>query len=73
MKNKVAMLDFSKIDYFINRKYLSWAELGRKSGLSSATIFALKAGRRNASYKTIRKIATALGVEPSEIVKEEQL
>ena len=60
---------FNVVDRLINEKFISWAELARMAGISSATIFAIKAGRRNASFRTIRKIADALGVEPKDIVK----
>lgn len=62
-------VDFNVVDRLINEKFISWAELARMAGISSATIFAIKAGRRNASFRTIRKIADALGVEPKDIVK----
>ena len=62
-------VDFNVVDRLINEKFISWAELARMAGISSATIFAIKAGRRNDSFRTIRKIADALGVEPKDIVK----
>lgn len=62
-------VDFNVVDRIINEKFISWAELARMAGISSATIFAIKAGRRNASFRTIRKIADALGVEPKDIIK----
>ena len=62
-------VDSNVVDRLINEKFISWAELARMAGISSATIFAIKAGRRNASFRTIRKIADALGVEPKDIVK----
>lgn len=62
-------VDFNVVDRLINEKFISWAELARMAGISSATIFAIKAGRQNASFRTIRKIADALGVEPKDIVK----
>ena len=54
-------VDFNVVDRLINEKFISWAELARMAGISSATIFA--------SFRTIRKIADALGVEPKDIVK----
>lgn len=63
-------LNLEIISRLIDKRFLSWAELGRLAGISSSTIFALKAGRRNASYMTIRKIAHALDVDPQEIVKQ---
>lgn len=61
-------LNLKIISNLIDEKFISWAELGRLAGISSSTIFALKAGRRNASFTTIRKIAHALEVEPQQII-----
>ncbi|ALG41303.1 hypothetical protein AZ49_01445 [Megasphaera elsdenii 14-14] len=69
MSARTEKVDFNVVDRLINEKFISWAELARMAGISSATIFAIKAGRRNASFRTIRKIADALGVEPKDIVK----
>lgn len=71
INHRVTNIDFEKVGKLISRKYLSWAELARQANISSATIFAIKAGRRNASYKTLRNIANALGVEPSDIVSKD--
>ena len=51
-------------------RVLSLRELEEKSGVSYNTIWRLKDGRQGAHPRTIRKIADALGVEPSELVKE---
>lgn len=37
-------VDFNVVDRLINEKFISWAELARMAGISSATIFAIKAG-----------------------------
>lgn len=71
INHRVTNIDFEKVGKLISRKYLSWAELARQANISSATIFAIKAGRRNASYKILRNIANALGVEPSDIVSKD--
>ncbi|AXB81506.1 helix-turn-helix domain-containing protein [Megasphaera hexanoica] len=69
MSNRTEKVDFDAVGKLIDEKFISWAELARMAGLSSATVFAIKAGRRNASYRTIRKIAQSLNVQPSDIIK----
>lgn len=72
MNKRITRLDAQKIENLVNGQFLSFGELAKMAGISSATIFALRAGRRNASYKTVRKLAAALGVEPAEIIKEQE-
>jgi transcriptional regulator with XRE-family HTH domain len=50
-------------------KVLSLRELEERSGVSYNTIWRIEAGRQGAQQRTIRKLAEALGVEPSELVK----
>ena len=49
---------------------LSLRELEAKSGVSYNTIWRLEDGRRGAHPRTIRKLADALGVRPSELIRE---
>ena len=49
-------------------RVLTLRELEEVSGVSYATIHRLERGNRNAHPSTIRKLARALGVEPSELV-----
>ena len=46
-------------------------ELEEASGVSYNTIWRLETGKTGAQPRTIRKIAKALGVDPSELVKGE--
>lgn len=62
--------DFSKIAPILYEKYWTWADLAKKADISAATVFGLKAGRRKASPVTVYKIAGALGVDVSEVVKK---
>ena len=49
---------------------LSLRDLERISGVSYNTIWFIEAGRRTRTHpSTIRKLATALGVEPRDLVK----
>ena len=49
---------------------LSLRELEEKSGVSYNTIWRIEAGRQGAHPRTIRKLAEALGVQPSELIRE---
>jgi len=51
---------------------LSLRALGERSGVTFATINNLENGNRPARLATIRKLAEALGVEPKELMKEEE-
>jgi hypothetical protein len=46
------------------------AGAGGKSGVSYNTIWRLEDGRQGAHPKTVRKLAEALGVQPSELIKD---
>jgi transcriptional regulator with XRE-family HTH domain len=51
-------------------RVLSLRELEERSGVSYNTIWRLEDGRQGAHPRTVRKLAEALGVEPSELLKE---
>ena len=51
-------------------RVLSLRELEERSGVSYNTIWRLEDGRQGAHPKTLRKLADALGVQPSELIKE---
>ena len=46
---------------------LSQEDLGRKAGISPATVNRLERDKQKPNFITIRKLAKALGVEPGEI------
>ena len=50
----------------------SQRELARLTGIAQDTISELETGKREAQPRTIRKLAEALGVEPSALMKEEE-
>jgi len=50
-------------------RVLSLRELEEKSGVSYNTIWRIEDGRQGAHPRTVRKLADALGVEPSELIK----
>jgi len=49
------------------RKVMSQADLSRESGVTVSAICRLEKGERSPQFVTIRKLARALNVEPSEI------
>jgi transcriptional regulator with XRE-family HTH domain len=52
-------------------KALSLRALGERTGVAYDTINKLELGHRPARLVTIRKLAHALGVEPTELMKEQ--
>lgn len=48
-------------------KMLSQEELAEKSGVSRVAITRLERGTVDARFKTVRQLAAALGVEPTEL------
>jgi transcriptional regulator with XRE-family HTH domain len=51
-------------------RVLSLRELEERSGVSYNTIWRIEDGRQGAHPRTIRRLAEALGVQPSELIKE---
>ena len=49
------------------QKFLTQEELAQKAGLVVVTINRIEKGHQKPRFKTIRKLAKALKVEPSEI------
>ena len=55
-----------------DEKFLSQRELARAAGISPTTVFKLEANQAEPHPRTIRKLAEALGVEPSKLVDREE-
>ena len=47
--------------------FIGQADLAEKAEIATETVNRLERGKRKPSFKTIRKLAKALGVEPAEI------
>ena len=47
---------------------LTQRELGRRAKVSAGTVYRLENGLRGAYPTTVRKLATGLGVQPSELM-----
>jgi len=63
-------VDVQRLRELRMEKVLSLRELEEKSGVSYNTIWRLEDGRQGAHPRTVRKLAEALGVEPSELIRE---
>ncbi len=62
-------VDVERLKELRRGKVLSLRELEGRSGVSYNTIWRIEDGRQGAHPRTIRKLAEALGVEPSELLK----
>jgi transcriptional regulator with XRE-family HTH domain len=51
-------------------RVLSLRELEERSSISYYTIWRIEDGRQGAHPRTVRKLAEALGVQPSELIRE---
>ncbi len=66
-------VDATKLRNLREARILSLRELADESGVSYNTIWFIEAGRRRRTHpRTIRKLANALGVEPTELLKREE-
>ena len=54
------------------RRLLTQEELAEKSGVSPSTVANIERDHREPHFRTIRKLAKALNVAPSELVPEEE-
>lgn len=64
-------VDVERLKELRQERVLSLRELEERSGVSYNTIWRIEDGRQGAHPRTIRKLAEALGVKPSELVKGE--
>lgn len=65
-------LDIRKTQLLMLDRCWSMADLTRAAGLANTTLYKIIHGENNASTRTIGKIAKALDVKPSQIIKEDE-
>jgi transcriptional regulator with XRE-family HTH domain len=53
-------------------RLLTQRELAAKAGIAQATVVRLENQQQPAQFRTVRKLAEALGVEPRELMGESQ-
>ena len=65
-------IDAIRLGQLREQRALSLRDLEQLSGVSYNTIWFIEAGRRKRAHpRTIRKLAQALGVEPTELIRRE--
>ncbi len=64
-------VNVGKLRELRQRRVLTLHELEEVSGVSYNTIWRLENGKTGAQPRTVRKLAEALAVEPSALMKEE--
>ncbi len=72
MDNRFIEVDGAKLRKLRRERALSQQDVERASGIAQATLSDLEQGKRGARASTLRKLAELLGVEPRELIKEEQ-
>ncbi len=63
-------VDVERLKELRRERVLSLRELEEMSGVSYNTIWRIEDGRQGAHPRTVRKLADALGVRPSELIRE---
>lgn len=53
-------------------RFLTQRELAGKAGVGVSTIVRIERGQQRPTFKTVKRLASALGVEPSELVEREE-
>ncbi len=64
-------IDGGRLRSLRKEQLLTQVELSKMTGVAQDSISSLETGKREAHPGTIRKLAEALGVEPTELIKEQ--
>jgi transcriptional regulator with XRE-family HTH domain len=65
-------VDGAKLRRLRTERALSQEDLERMTGIAASTISNLERGKRSAQHRTLRRLAEALGVDPRELMKQEE-
>ena len=65
-------IDGERLKRMRKERLLTQVELSKMTGVAQDSISALETGKREAHPGTIKKLAKALGVEPTELIKEQE-
>jgi transcriptional regulator with XRE-family HTH domain len=71
-KKPIMEVDGMKVRHLRERRSLSLRELSDLSGVNYNAIWRIEVGRTGAQPRTVRRLAGALGVEPHELMKEQE-
>ena len=72
MDDRFTEVDGPRLRRLRRERALSQREMSSRTGIAFDTISRLETGKQRAQPRTIRKLADALGVEPRELMKEEE-
>lgn len=70
--NRFWQMDGEMLRRIRKERLLTQVELSQMTGVAQDSISALETGKREAHPGTIKKLAKALGVEPKELIKEQE-
>jgi transcriptional regulator with XRE-family HTH domain len=70
--NRFWQVDGERLRSLRKDRLLTQEELSEMTGVAQDSISSLETGKREAHPGTIRKLAKALGVEPTELMKEQE-
>jgi transcriptional regulator with XRE-family HTH domain len=70
--NRFWQIDGERLRRVRKERLLTQVELSKITGVAQDSISALETGKREAHPGTIRKLAKALGVDPTELIKEQE-
>ena len=65
-------MDGERLRRLRKERLLTQVELSEMTGVAQDSISALETGKREAHPGTIRKLAKALGVNPRDLIKEQE-
>lgn len=65
-------MDINKLNLEMAKSCMLIKDICEKAGIGTATMVAIRSGRRNASITTIGKIAKALNVPVSSLIEENE-
>ena len=71
MDSRFIRVDGARLRRLRRERALSQQDVERITGLAQATLSDLEQGKRGARASTLRKLAEVLGVDPKELMKEE--
>ncbi len=72
MDSRFIEIDGARLRKLRRERALSQQDVERMTGVAQATLSDLEQGKRGARASTLRKLAEILGVEPRELMKEEE-
>ena len=72
MDSRFIAVDGRRLRRLRRERALSQQDVERMTGVSQATLSDLQQGKRGARASTLRKLAEVLGVEPRELMKEDE-